>query len=395
MTPATSVELRLRPGHGRRLLAGHPWAFSNELQLDAAAKALTPGSLVRLAEASGRPVGTAMFNPHSLIAARLMSRDPAAMIDRPFIAERLGRALALRRRFHAGDSYRWVHGEGDDLPGLVIDRYGPVASLQINAAGMERLLPEILDAVEAVLAPATVVLRNDGGARALEGLESYVRIAKGGLDGPVEGEADGVRFLADLAGGQKTGWFFDQAPARRLIGSLARGQSVLDVYCHTGGFALAAAKGGATRVLGLDRSAEALALAERAARLNRLAVELDRTDAFSALAARGQGGERWDIVVCDPPSFVKSKRDYDAGIKGYRKLARLAAPLVAPGGLLLLASCSYHVDPPSFAQENARGLAAARRTGRILATGGAGPDHPVHPALPETAYLKWQLLQLD
>jgi len=385
----------LRAGEDRRLRHGHPWAFSNEVLMNPETKAIKPGSPVILRAAGGDALGVGTFNPHSLIAARLFSRDPAAGIDRDFIAERLARALALRRRLYAGDSYRLVHGEADDLPGLVIDRYGAVASLQVNAAGMERLLPEILEALDAVLAPATVVLRNDGGARALEGLESYVRVAKGELEGPVDGEADGVRFLADLTGGQKTGWFFDQAPARRLVGSLAEGSSVLDVYCHTGGFALAAARGGAARVLGLDRSAEALALAAQAAERNGLAVELDRTDAFSALAARGQRGERWDIVVCDPPSFVKSKRDFEAGIKGYRKLARLAAPLVAPGGLLLLASCSYHVDPPSFAHEIARGLAGAGRNGRILMTGGAGPDHPVHPALPETAYLKWQLLQLD
>lgn len=363
--------------------------------MDAAAKALEPGAVVRLATAEGKPLGTAMFNPHSLIAARLFTHDAEATIDQAFLQARLGRALALRERLFATPFYRLVHGEADDLPGLVIDRYGTALSVQVNAAGMERLLPALLAALDELVAPSAVVLRNDGSARSLEHLESYVRVAKGTLDGPIEGESDGVRFLADLAGGQKTGWFFDQAPARRLVAGLAPGRRVLDVYCHTGGFALAAAKAGATDVLALDSSAEALELAARNAQLNGLTVRVDKTDAFSALAARGQGGERWDIVVCDPPSFVKSKRDYESGIRGYRKLARLAAPLVVPGGILLIASCSYHVDPPSFAVEIARGIVAAGRTGRILWSGGAGPDHPTHPMLPETAYLKWQALQLD
>lgn len=363
--------------------------------MDAAAKALPPGSIVRLAGNDSRPHGTAMFNPHSLIAARLFTRDPEATIDQGFLANRLARALDLRERFYPKPFYRLVHGEADELPGLVIDRYGDALSVQVNAAGMDRLLPELQAALVALLRPKVIVLRNDGASRALEHLESYVRVALGSVEGPVEGESDGVRFLADLAGGQKTGWFYDQAPARELIASLAKGRRVLDAYCHTGGFALAAAKAGATEVLGLDSSAEALGLATRMADLNAVAVKFDKTDAFSALAARGKGGERWDIVVCDPPSFVKSKRDYESGVKGYRKLARLAAPLVVPGGLLLLASCSYHVDPPSFAAEVAHGLGAAHRGGRILASGGAGPDHPTHPMLPETAYLKWQLLQLD
>jgi 23S rRNA (cytosine1962-C5)-methyltransferase len=363
--------------------------------MDAAAKALTPGGLVRLANHDGKPVGTAMFNPHSLIAARLLSRDVETVVDRAFLADRLARALELRQRIYTAPFYRLVHGEADNLPGLVIDRYGDALSVQINAAGMERLLDDLLPSLITLVKSRAIVLRNDGNARTLEKLESYVRVAHGELDGPVEGEVAGVRFLADLAAGQKTGWFYDQAPARALIASLAADRRVLDVYCHTGGFALAAAKAGAAEVLALDSSAEALALLDRAASLNKLDIGTDKTDAFSALAARGQRGERWDIVICDPPSFVKSKRDYESGVRGYRKLARLAAGVVAPGGLLFIASCSYHVDPPSFAAELTHGIAAAHRMGRILWSGGAGPDHPTHPMLPETAYLKWQVMQLD
>jgi 23S rRNA (cytosine1962-C5)-methyltransferase len=387
--------LHLRPGEGRRIGLGHPWVFSNEVQMDGTAKALPRGGIVRIARSDARRLGTAMFNPHSLIAARLFTRDAEATIDRAFLSQRLGRALALRERLYDQPFYRLVHGEADDLPGLVIDRYGDALSVQANAAGMECLLDDLLAALGALLQPRTIVLRNDGGSRALEHLDSYVRVALGELDGPVEGESDGIRFFADLAGGQKTGWFYDQAPARRLIASLAPGRRVLDVYCHTGGFALAAAKAGATDVLALDSSAEALALAARAADLNGVRIGFDKTDAFSALAARGQRGERWDVVVCDPPSFVKSKRDYASGVRGYRKLARLAATLVTEGGILLVASCSYHVDPPSFAAELAHGVVAANRVGRILWSGGAGPDHPTHPLLPETAYLKWQAMQLD
>jgi 23S rRNA (cytosine1962-C5)-methyltransferase len=390
-------KIRLKGGEHRRIAAGHPWVFSNEVIMERRAKALTPGTLVAVESYEGRALGTAMFNPHSLIAARLLAREADAVIDRRFLAEQLRRALALRERLFAQPFYRLVHAEADGLPGLVVDRFGDAVVLQANTAGMELLLPELLAALDEVLAPATVLVRSDGGARALEGLETCIRLVKGTLDGPLELAENGVRFLADVQEGQKTGWFFDQRENRAGVARLAAGARVLDVYCYAGGFAVQTAVAGAAAVLGVDRSEPALALAARAAALNGVEVRcrFERGDAFAMLEALGGRGERFDIVIADPPAFVKAKKELNQAARGYRKLARLAAALVAPGGFLFVASCSHHVTPVLLAEQVARGLADAGRGGRILRASGAGPDHPVHPFLPETAYLKALLLQVD
>jgi 23S rRNA (cytosine1962-C5)-methyltransferase len=395
--PTTRPAVTLKRGEQKRVLGGHPWIYSNEVVMDAAAKALAPGSLVRLVGHDGRAIGTAMFNPRPLIAARLLSRDADAAIDRSFLAARLEQALALRARLFDAPFYRLVHAEADALPGTIIDRFGDALVLQVNTAGMEQLLPELLAALEAVLRPSTILLRNDGAMRALEGLDAYVRFAKGGVDGPLELVENGVRFLADLGEGQKTGWFFDQRDNRAAVARLARDARLLDVYCYTGGFAVQAAAAGATEVLAIDRSDAALALAARSAALNGIAerCRFERGDAFQTLEALGGSGEHFDIVVADPPAFVKSKKDLNQAARGYRKLARLAAALVRAKGFLFIASCSYHMAPDHFAQEVARGLVDAGREGRILRSSGAGADHPVHPALPETVYLKGLLLQVD
>jgi 23S rRNA (cytosine1962-C5)-methyltransferase len=389
--------LRLLPGRHKRLSHGHPWAYSNEIALDAAAKALEPGTLVRLEAAAGETLGVAFFNPHSLVAARLLSRDAEAAIDAPFLAARLSRAHALREALYREPYYRLVHAEADGLPGLAIDRYGDVLACQVNAAGMERLIEPLVAALEEVVRPRVVLLRNDAPVRALEGLASYVRCAKGELAAPVELVENGCRFLADLAGGQKTGWFYDQRENRAFMASLARGKRVVDLYCYSGGFAIAAAAAGAREVLGIDRSEAALALAERAAELNGVAphCRFRRGPAFGEMERLAAADERFDLVICDPPAFVKSKRELAAGAKGYRKMARLAAALAADGGFVFLASCSHNMEPERFAEEVRRGLAQAGRNGRILRSAGAAPDHPVHPFLPETAYLKTIALQLD
>ncbi|HUK00575.1 MAG TPA: class I SAM-dependent rRNA methyltransferase [Stellaceae bacterium] len=387
----------LQPGRHRRAEAGHPWVYSNEVQMDAAAKALPPGSLVTLRSAGGDPLGVASFNPHTLVSARLFDRDAKRRIDHEFFIERLERALSLRRRLYAEPYYRLVHAEADGVPGLVADRFGEALVLQLNTAGMARLDSELIAACEAALAPAIILLRNDSPARALEGLESEVRLAKGELAGPIELIENGARFLADAREGQKTGWFFDQRDNRRFVAALAAGARVLDLYCYTGGFAVAAARAGADAVLGLDRSEPALALAAASADLNGVGdhCRFQRADAFGELARLSGEGARFDLVIADPPAFVKSKKDLGPGLRGYRKLARLAASLVAPGGVLFLASCSHNVEPPDFAEAVRRGLEDARRTGRILRSAGAAPDHPVHPWLPESAYLKAEVLLLD
>ncbi len=395
--PDTRPVVRMLAGRHKRVRGDHPWAYSNEIAMDAAAKNLEPGTLVTLQAANGPALGVAMFNPHTLIAARILDRDPGAAIDAPFFERKLAAALKLRERLYPGGHYRLIHAEADGLPGLVVDRFGERLVVQANTAGMDRLLPELLQALDATLAPSVVVLRNDSSVRRLEGLAEETRIAKGGLDGPVEIEENGARYLADLITGQKTGWFYDQRDNRARVARLASGARVLDIYAHTGGFAVACARGGAREAVAVDSSGPTLELARLAARLNDVAgaCRFVKADAFAELERLAAAGERFDVVIADPPAFVKSRKDLAAGKRGYRKLVRLAAVLVADGGLMFMASCSHNLERVQFDAELARGLADAGRTGRVLFAGGAAGDHPVHPAVPETAYLKASLLQLD
>jgi 23S rRNA (cytosine1962-C5)-methyltransferase len=384
--------LRLNPGQGRRLRAGSPWVFSNEIAMKPEYRQMPPGGLVQI-EGDGARLGTFMFNPHSLIAARLLDRDSAAVIDADWLRDRLREAIALRERVCDTPFHRLVHAEADRLPGLVIDRYGDAAVLQANTAGMDRLTPLIVEALTGLLPLRAVVARNDSAARRQEGLEEQVALLFG-TDARAEVLEGGVRFPVDLLAGQKTGWFYDQRPNRDRVAALAHNARVLDVFSHVGAFGLRCAVAGAREVTLVDSSAPALAQAEQAAALNGVAerVRIRRDDAFDAMTALA--GERFDIVVCDPPAFARSRKDAEAGLRAYGRMARLAAPLVAPGGFLLVASCSHHAPLEPWSAQIAFGLHRARREGRILFTGGAGPDHPVHPHLPETAYLKAQLIQL-
>jgi 23S rRNA (cytosine1962-C5)-methyltransferase len=381
----------IRVKQGRRARAGAPWLFSNEVEID---KTLAPGTVVNVAGADGHVFGTGTFNPQSLIAVRLYDGAADAALDAAFFANRLRRALTLRQALYEAPYYRLVHAEGDGLPGLVIDRFGEALCVQITTAGMEGLLAPLLEALDAVLAPQTVVLRADAPARTLEGLPSYVRAAKGEA-GRVGVHENAVAYLADLGAGQKTGWYYDQRDNRAFIASLARGKTLLDAYCYTGGFALAGAKAGAKRVTGLDSSAPALALAEDAAAMNRLDASFVKADVFAELERLAGAREKFDVVVADPPPFVKAKKDLEIGAKAYRKLARLAASVTAEDGFLLLASCSHNISLERFAAECAAGIARASRSAKLIRAAGASPDHPVHPALPESAYLKALVYALD
>lgn len=395
--PSDRPLLRLLPGHDKRVRAGVPWIYSNEIALGAEAKTLAPGTLVRVETAEGKPLGVAAFNGHALIAARLYDRDPAAALDAEWFALRLRRALKLREKFFQKPLYRLVHAEGDGLPGFIADRFGDVVVVQANTAGAENLLAAFAAALESTLAPKAVVLRNDSAGRALEGLQEEIKVLHGAVDGPIEIEDRGARFAIDVLGGQKTGWYLDIAEARGRVARLAQGARILDLYCHAGAFSVICMRAGARSARGIDSSAKAVALAEQAASLNGLGerARFERADVFEAMGQIDAAPERYDIVIADPPSFVKSKKDLGAGSRAYRKLARLGAGAVERGGFLFIASCSHNVTPELFAGEVAAGLAAATRTGRIVTSGGAGPDHPVHPQLAETAYLKWLLLQLD
>ena len=356
---------------------------------------MEPGELVVLESDEGSRLGTFMFNAHSLIGARLLDRDPAADINAAWVRARIAEAIALRERICDSPYHRLVHAEADRLPGLIIDRYGDVAVLQANTAGMDRLTPLIVEALTSLLPLRAVVARNDASARKHEGLPDEMRLLFG-TDATATVHEGGVRFPVDPLGGQKTGWFFDQRPNRDKLAALARGARVLDVFCHVGAFGLRCAVAGAASVTLVDSSAPALELGQQAATLNGVGdrVSVRRDDAFDAMTALHAEGAQFDIVVCDPPAFAKSRKDAEAGLRAYGRMARLAAPLVAPGGFLFVASCSHHAPLDAWAAQIGFGLHRARRDARILFTGGAGPDHPVHPHLPETAYLKGQLLQI-
>ncbi len=388
--------LRLNPGQGRRLRAGAPWVFSNEIAMKPEYRQFPAGGVVRLETEDGGRLGTFMYNPHSLIAARQLDRNPDAVIDRAWLEGRLRDAIALRARVTNTPYHRLVHAEADRLPGLIVDRYDDVLVLQANSAGMDRLQAEITAALVDSLRPRAIVARNDAAARRQENLPEIVTLLHG-ADSSATVVEGGVRFPVDSLTGQKTGWFFDQRPNRDQVAGLAAGARVLDVFCHVGAFGLRCAGAGAAHVTLVDSSAPALELAQQAAALNGFAarVATRRADAFDTLTELGHAGEKFDIVICDPPAFAKSKKDTAAGLRAYGRLARLAAAIVAPGGFLLMASCSHHASLLEWSAQLADGLHRARRNGRIIFTGGAGADHPVHPHLPETAYLKAQLFQVS
>jgi 23S rRNA (cytosine1962-C5)-methyltransferase len=395
--PATRPEVRLLPGRSKRAEHGHPWIYSNEIVLDGAAKALPPGTLVTAVTGEDRRLGVASFNPHALIALRLLDRDPGRRVDAGFVASRLSRALEIRERLFAEPFYRLVHAEADGLPGLIVDRYGSALVCQLNSAGMALLEPVVLEALDRVLRPGLVVLRNDGSGRQPEGLEAETRVVRGELPERWTLRENGGVFVTSLAGSQKTGWFFDQRPNRAFMAGLASGASVLDVYAYAGGFGVLAALRGARSVTLVDRSEAALALALESAAANGVEsrVVARRGDAFETLEALGAAKERFDMVILDPPAFVKSRKDLGAGSRAYRKLVRLGAAATGRRGYLFAASCSHNMPLEAFEEAVRQGLADAGRPGRILHVGFAGPDHPVHPALPESAYLKAVALALD
>lgn len=390
--------VRLKPkAEARAIRHGFPWVYADELVTDRRTQALAPGALAVLEDAERRPLGLVTVNVKSRIIARMLDRDPSAVIGQDWFAARLSRALALRARLFDAPFYRLVHAEADGLPGVVIDRFGDAAVIQPNAAWAEAHLADLAAALTAVTGIATIVKNGTGRSRGLEGLAEETTLLSGSLPGPVAVPMNGAVYMADLLGGQKTGLFYDQRPNHAFAARLARGAKVLDVFSHVGGFALAALAGGAESALAVDASAPALALAGQGAKAMGLAARLAtrQGDAFEVLEALGSEGARFDLVICDPPAFAPAKPALEAGLRAYERIARLAAPLVAPGGWLVLCSCSHAADLNAFRNASARGIGRGGRRGQIVHTGFAGPDHPVLPQLAESGYLKSLVFRLD
>lgn len=389
----------LLPKRDGRVKGGHPWLFSNEIVMTSELKLLEAGALVNALTANGEKLGTWMFNPRALICGRKLSGTWDAKVDAAWFVERLHQAKLRRERLIGVPYYRLAHSEGDDLPGLVIDLFGEVAVIMATSAGMERLKAEIIEAVQTVTKASTVIWRLDGNGRVLEGLpvSDTPEITGTAPKGPIALEENGLTFYADVLGGQKTGWFYDQRANRAHVRQLSKGVDVLDVYTHTGGFGLNALAGGASKAVLVDSSAHGLELAGKSAETQKVddRAEASKADAFEFLEGIGAKNLRFGVVICDPPAFIKSAKTHAEGLKGYEKLARLGASVVKGGGYLVMCSCSHHASVEEFTTACIRGVRRAGRSGRIIRVAGADMDHPQHLMLVENAYLKCLTFQLD
>ncbi len=384
--------VRLIPkAEARAIRHGFPWVYANELVTDRRTRGLPAGSIALLEDANRVPMGVVAVNPASKIICRMLDQNPEAVIDQTWFAAKISRALAHRARLYPDPFYRLIHAEADGLPGVIIDRFGEIAVVQPNAAWADVLIAPLVAALQEVTGVTTVVMNGTGRTRALEGLDERMDVLAGKAPtAPVPVPMNGATYLADIMGGQKTGLFFDQRPNHAFAAGLSQGARVLDVFAHVGGFGLAALAQGAASVLAVDGSAPALELAEQGAAAMGVADRFTtrKGDAFDVLTALAEEGAQFDVVICDPPAFAPGKQALEAGLRAYERVARLAAPLVAPDGYLGLCSCSHAVDLTKFRNASARGIGRAGRRGQIIHTGFAGPDHPLMPHLAESGYLK-------
>ncbi|KAJ55638.1 SAM-dependent methyltransferase [Actibacterium mucosum KCTC 23349] len=391
MTEQHRPVIRLLPkANARAIRHGFPWVYANEVVADRRTKAIAPGAIAQLQDNDRRPMATVAVNPGSKIFCRVLDRDPEAVVDSDWLIARLRAAFSLRQHLFDAPYYRLVHAEADGLPGLVIDRFGDAAVMQPNAAWADAMCEQIHTALAEVTGVKTVIKNGTGRARGLEGLPEETLVMSGGVDAPLPVPMNGATYMADLMGGQKTGLFFDQRPNHAFAASLSKDAAVLDVFSHVGGFALAALAGGAASALSVDSSAAALELATSGAKAAGLAGRFStrKGDAFDTLAALAAENAQFDVVICDPPAFAPSKPALEAGLRAYERIARLAAPLVKPGGFLGLCSCSHAADLAKFRGASVRGIGRAGRQAQLIHTGFAGPDHPLMPQLAESGYLK-------
>ena len=381
--------LVLNPDAERRLRSGHVWIYSNEINTKKSPlKNFENGQQVRVHAANGKPLGIAYINPHTLICARLFSRDH--VLDKSLLVHRLNIALALRERVFGEPYYRLVYGDSDMLPGLVVDRFGDYLVVQINTAGMECVRDDIVTALCQVLKPRGILFKNDSRVRESEGLTNYVEVAFGEVPEQVELIENGCRFLAPLYSGQKTGWFYDHRNARARLAPYAKGRRVLDVFSYIGGWGMQAAISGASEVTFVDSSATALELVQRNATLNNVSeiVKTIEGSAFDVLKDLHEREEKFDTIILDPPAFIPRRKDIKAGSEAYRRINELAMRLLNRDGFLISGSCSLHLSRVELINILRAASRHLDRQLQVLEQHGQGADHPVHPAIPETEYLK-------
>jgi 23S rRNA (cytosine1962-C5)-methyltransferase len=383
--------LKLKPQEDRRLREGHLWIYSNEVDVVATPlKDFAAGDQVRVEDSKGKVLGIATLNPNALICGRLLSRDEKYPLNKSLLVHRLQVALALREMLYDEPFYRLVYGDSDFLPGLVIDRFGDVCVVQIASAGMERVKSDIVEALEKVLSPRGILFKNDGKMREVEGLPSYVEVAAGDVPDEVPLRENGVQFLAPVRAGQKTGWFYDHRESRAALRRLVKGKRVLDVFSYVGGWGVQAAAFGAAEVVCVDASAFALEMVAKNAALNGVQdkVKTLQGDAFEILSSLRQSGEKFDVVVLDPPAFITRRKDHKNGIAAYRRANELAMRLLNKEGLLVSGSCSLHLSRPELVEVIRASTRHIDRAAQIIHHGHQGGDHPIHPSIPETEYLK-------
>lgn len=387
----TLPSLRLKANADRRLRAGHLWVYSNEV--DVAATPLNgfrPGDQAILEMANGKALGIVGVSPNNLICARLLSRDTGHVLDKSLLVHRIQVALSLRERLFDQPCYRLVYGDSDFLPGLVVDRFGDHLVVQLASATMERQKDAVVEALVQVLKPRGILFKNDSAARDAEGLERYVDTAFGAVPEWVDLKENGVKFQAPVQAGQKTGWFYDHRLNRARLAGYVQGKRVLDLFSYIGGWGVQAAAFGASEVFCVDASAFALDGVERNAALNGVAEKITclEGDVFAALKELKAAEERFDVVIADPPAFIKRRKDIKNGEAAYRRLNEMAMRMLSKDGILVSASCSMHLpeeDLQNILLQSARHL---DRNIQLLERGAQGPDHPVHPAIPETRYIK-------
>lgn len=390
--PAASLPaLQLKKNEDGRLRKGHLWIYSNEVDTQVTPLTVfTPGQQVIVQDNKGHDLGIAYINPHSLICARLISRSTKYLLDKSLLVHRINIALSLRQRFYSEPYYRLLYGESDGVPGLVVDRYGDTLVVQINTAGMEQVKDQIIDALLKTLKPEAIILRNDSSAREIEGLASDVEVAYGNASDTIQLLENNVWFEFPALTGQKTGWFYDHRSSRHYLQALVKDKRVLDVFSYLGAWGIQAAVAGAREVVTIDSSVRAIDFIHQNAALNKVddKVSSIEGDAFEALQALRQDKQKFDVVILDPPAFIKKKKDHIKGMQAYQRLNQYAMQVMERDSLLVSASCSHHLKRDELLQLMHNAARHVDRQLQIFAQGHQAPDHPIHPAMPETEYLK-------
>lgn len=384
--------LRLLPGKERRINAGHLWIYRGEL--DPGALPLEAGP-VRIVTARGKDLGFGDYSPRSTIAVRLL-HGYREHNEAEWLRERLQLADDWRGKTLGNESsYRLVFGEGDLLPGLVVDKFGDYLAVQILTAPMDRRKNAIFDLLMELFQPKGIVERSDVSVRRLEGLELWAGVVRGEVPGVVGFEENGLKLKTDLVGGQKTGYFLDQKFNRRALAAYAKGARALDAFCHVGGFALHAALYGAAESTGIDISEEAVAAARENAAINNLTnCKFIAENAFDFLRRQVEEKARYDLVILDPPAFTKNKAAIEAALRGYKEINIRGFKLLPPGGILVTCSCSHHISYPMFQEVVEKAAADAGRRVRLIERRSQSPDHPILLGVPETEYLKCLVMQV-